>query len=92
MASETSGGGGGGGVGRGRGRTEAKGKLLPHFIPLFPEPFSTPATKAAKMSSWGTWEFNDMPWALFPLLVCLSFGGELVGISWEAAKTTAREA
>ena len=53
MASETSGGGGGGvgGVGRGRGRTEAKGKLLPHFLPFFPEPFSTPATKAAKMSS-----------------------------------------
>ena len=48
MASETSGGGGGGG--RGRGITEAKGKFLPHFLP-FPEPFSTPATKAAKMSS-----------------------------------------
>ena len=37
--------------GRGRGRTEAKGELLPHFLPFFPEPFSTPATKAAKMSS-----------------------------------------
>ena len=51
MASETSGGGGGGGGGGGRGRTEAKGKFLPHFLPFFPEPFSTPATKAAKMSS-----------------------------------------
>ena len=57
MASETSGTtlqSGGGGGGRGRGRTEAKGKLLPHFLPFFPEPFSTPATRAAKMSSCGT--------------------------------------